>query len=339
MVKRKKTNFRDAVQDNIRRRDESKKSFGYFNLPKGIKTLDLEKDTIRCRLDFVTYIVTDVKHPDRNEEKGYAVEGTEWWKRPFKVHRNVGANNESVVCPTSIGEKCPICEHRLKLIKQGADKEVWKLLYPKERTLYIVVPIGVAKHDEVPYLWDMSDRLCQDTIKEALKEDPDSAVFPSIDEGLTAVCRIKWKTLGENTYPEITDIKFEEREPYDEKILESVPNLDKVLRVLPYKEIEAKFLEIEEEEDGGTITEADDNTKEEPPKTFHRRAKVEPVVEEEEEEEEKPPVVATRATRRTAKADTAEKCPHGHKYGVDTEEFKECDTCELYDPCLDEKEK
>ena len=32
------------------------------------------------------------------------------------------------------------------------------------------------------------------------------------------------------------------------------------------------------------------------------------------------------------------KCPHGHVFGKDCEEYDECDDCEKWDDCIDAKE-
>ena len=41
----------------------------------------------------------------------------------------------------------------------------------------------------------------------------------------------------------------------------------------------------------------------------------------------------------TEKKSKTTKCPHGYKFGVDTDENDECDDCPLWDACIDKKEE
>ena len=70
------------------------------------------------------------------------------------------------------------------------------------------------------------------------------------------------------------------------------------------------------------------------------RDKQESIQEEEVPEPEKvEKIVRTRRTRKPAPEKSDNPCPHGHKFGVDTDEKDECASCEKWDDCMDEKEK
>jgi len=56
-----------------------------------------------------------------------------------------------------------------------------------------------------------------------------------------------------------------------------------------------------------------------------------------EEEEEKPKKSVKKAEKETTSSDRP-KCPHGHKFGIDTDDKKECDDCKIWGKCLDKKE-
>lgn len=360
MRDKKKSNFGDKVGRNVQHQRESKKSFGYLNLPKDMKVLQLEDGVQRIDLDFLPYVVTDEKHPDKDPQYEVAIVDSLWYRRPFKVHRNVGTENDTVVCLRSIGKKCPICDYREKRQKESADKEEIKELYAKPRSLYVVVPLGFKKFPEIPTIWDMSDYLFQDVLNDELEASPEDRNFPDLEEGKTLSLKLKWKAFGGNSFPEVRSISFAERDPYEEKILDEVPNLDEVLKILSYETIYAKFFE---EEDAGSLK----DVKEEEPPTRSRRSQ--PVEEEEEKptrsrrsapvEEEKPtrsrraaePDAApeeekpTRSARREREEKTVNKssdpvCPHGYRFGIDTEKEgqKECDTCDIWGKCLDKKE-
>ena len=349
-MSRTKNNFRGNVLDTAEKREKARSNFGYLNLPKGIKTFSVKEGTRKVTFDIIPYVVTDKKHPDNLINSNVAKEGDLWYKRPIKIHRNVGADNESVICPKSVGKPCPICEHQKKRFNDGADKEETKELYAKSRSLYAVIPIDVEDFDDEVCVWDMSNFCLEDVLIEELKDDPDNEIFPSLEEGKTLEVTFKWETFGKNTYPKARKIKFLDREPYGDEILDEVPNLDEVLKVLTYKEIENKFFELEEEEQGGTLKDVDDNEPEEEVKERpSRRKRTEKKEEEPEKEEEKPkrtPRSRERKTeekkeepvtsRRKRSENTPEnKCPHGHVYGTDNDEHDECYECDVFDDCYD----
>jgi len=420
MTTKRTSSFRGKVGKDAHK--SMRASRGYLNLPEGVKQYNVEENTRKVMFDILPYVVSDPKHPNRDDEAGIALKGDLWYKRPFKVHRNVGANNESCVCPKSIGKPCPICEYQKKQFDAGADKEETIELYPKDRNLYVIIPKGEKKLDEVPFVWDMSQKLFQDTLKDALDEDEENEVFPDLEEGLTLEVSFKWKTFGKSTFPEARNINFIERDkPYKESILDEVPDLDTVLKVLSYEELSNKFFELDEPEAEGSLKEVDEDVpvrerkrervvEEEAP--VERKRKTIPAKEEVEKDEpptweelgrlsrrnlermvdsqkldidlndfgddedgdhnlkaaiaqelgveipedkpvrhkptrgtasskveEEPEKPSRRERERPAKeAAKDERCPFGHKFGVDSEKFNDCDTCDIWGECLDKKE-
>lgn len=277
--KKKESRFRGKTGADARRHDNEGSNYGYLKLPKGVSVFKPEEG--RMKFDILPYIVTDSNHPDKNEEIGAAVEGEMWYKRPFKVHRNIGSGNDSAVCLTSFGKKCPICEYRTKRMKEGAEKEELDALKPSQRVLYVVIPKGHKKLEEIPHLLDVSYYLFQKLLNEELQEDDNNEVFPDLEEGLTLKVRFEEKKIGKNAFFEAARIDFEERdEPYDESILDEIPNLDEILISLSYKELELKFFELDEVEE--------DDEEHLKRKSKPAKSKKQDDDDEEEEEEEKP---------------------------------------------------
>ena len=363
MSRRKKTNFSDAVTKNMKDRKERKSSYGYLNLPKGVSILKIEEGTNILELDFIPYEVTDTNHPDR--APGVAEDGMLWYKRPFKIHRQVGIDDESVVCPLSVGKPCSICEYRKKIAKEGADKDTLKELYPKERHLYTVIPIDVKGCEEIVHIWDVSSYLFHEMLEEELELNPDDRDFMDLDNGKTLEIKFRWKSFGSSKFPDARSVTFLERDPYEEDILDETPNLDKVLKVLPYESLEAKFFQADDEADAGELEEIDSLEEERPARkrktARSRRRRKEDTKEDDKEDAEKRPT--ERPTRRGSrkeppKEDAEEKaeekparrrkskpkgednkCPHDHKFGIDTEKYPEdCDICNVWNDCMDEKE-
>lgn len=292
------TNFKKAVVRDTERQEKAQKSFGYLNIPKGIPIFNAEPGG-RHKLDIMPYVVTDAAHPDRYEDEGIAVEGELWYKRPFKIHKNIGVGKDAVICPRSFGKKCPICDYMEKRLKEGADWEDVKELKVSDRNLYVVIPRGSKDHEEVPHIWDISQYLFQNLLNTELKEDEDYAVFPDLEEGLTLRIRFDSSTIGDSKpFAEASRIDFYERkEIYDESILDDIPNLDDVLQQLTYKELEAKFMEIDDSDYADEDIEEDEEFEEEEEapkrrkksaskKRSKKKSKPEPEPEPEPEEEE-----------------------------------------------------
>ena len=359
----KKTNFKNAVRRNVEKRAKENSGFGYLNLPKGLEVLKEREG--KMYLDFLPYIIKTDKHPDLDIRNEVAEAGSLWYKFPFMVHKSVGANNDSVVCPRTFGKKCPICEYREKRAQAGAEWEEIKIYKASKRNLYAVVPIGEKKVEEVVHIWDVSDYLFQQLLDEELQNNEDWANFPALEGGRTLVIRFEEKKWNKATYYEAKRIDFEEREDYGEDILDEVPCLEELLDLKSYEEIQSLFLEIDQEDINDEDKETE--TEEKPTRSLRKRKKVEEaeeeeeveeeeeeVEEEEEEVEEEKPKRAIRKPKQEVKEEEEEEekklkkevkkketkktegkeCPHGHKWG-EADEHKECNSCEVWDDCID----
>lgn len=322
--KRRRSNFSDKTGDDAGRRKSAASSYGYLNLPKGLKVYNPKPGSKNNYLDFMPYEVKEERHPDRNDERDIATVGSLWYKRPFKTHRNIGVDEDTVICLKSFGKKCPICEHKDKLAKDGEDWESIKHLNPSNRNLYVVIPIDSRDYEGTLYLWDISQYLFQDLLDDELDEE-DNRSFPDLETGKTLKIRFDASTIGKGKpFAEASRIDFEDREAYDEDILNDIPSLETLLNVLSYKELEAKFFDLDEEEEAKESFTETKEEEEEVRKPIRRRKKhTEPKPEPEPENKEK----------------EDDKCPHGYKFGTkDCEQHEECDSCDVWNECIDEKE-
>jgi hypothetical protein len=418
-VAKTKSSFLGKVQRSAHKEKAKESSFGYLNLPRDVSIFKEEPGS-RVMLDIMPYKVTDEHHPDRDDEFEIAVPGSLWYKRPFKRHNNIGAENTSVVCPTSIGKKCPICEYRAKLLKEGANwqDDAVKALRPGDRVLYVVIPIDQKKYEEVPHIWDISHYLFQKKLNDELEEDEENGIFPDLQEGKTLRIRFSEEEFGKNKFADTSRIDFEDRDAYDEKILDEIPNLDEVLEIKDYKTLEHLFMQSsdtdDDEDDGAERTrrasprrrgaadeEAEpaprqrragrnpppEDEEPEPTQRPRRTARNQPPEDEEPEprgrrtrpraernpapeeeaEEEEPEETAARAAERPRRTRQAvqqpeeedqtrdgrarrtrsgagtsggkNRCPHGHTFGRDADEFEECGKCTLWEQCMEERER
>jgi hypothetical protein len=394
MSKKRRSNFGAQTVSDAKKQKEAGKGSSTLRLPKNIRFLAIEEDTKRIKLDFLPYEVTDAKHPDRDDSLDKATPGSLWYKRPYKIHRGIGANNDTAVCLKSVGKKCPICDYVQEKMKKGASWDEVKDIAAKDRCLYIVVPIDVKKHDEVPYVWDVAQFLFQEVLNDTLLEEEENGVFPDLENGKTMEIKMRWKPFGKKKFFETADIKFIDRDAYDESILDDIPNLDDCLILHSYEELQAMFFEMEdvppadveddvepvrvrrkkeqeeeeeeerpvrrntrkkeeededeEEEEDEDEEEEEDEDEEKPKKHITRTerpqrrvAKKEEPEEEDEEEEEEKPVRAKKSIKEPVKpkaGDKKDRCPHGYRFGMDTNKYDECDSCDLWDECSDAKD-
>ncbi len=367
---KRKSVFSGKVKKNAIKTKSGKKKSRYLNIPENVLMFAPEPDS-RVKFDILPYTVTTDKHPDKDEKYGVATKGSLWYKRPFKVHRNVGPDKLPIICPRSIGKKCPICDYKDKRAKQGADWDEIKLLKPSLRNLYVLKVKDKEFDKKAIYIWDVSQYLFQNLLTEEIEENEDYETFPDLKEGYTLKVRFGSGSIGGGkAFAEASRIDFYEREkPYSDSILDKVPNLDELLEVKSYKEIEALFFDdelnddeeevdddiyedeedteddIEEddiEEDDEEDTEEDDEEDEDDTEEDEEDAlpfdETEDEEEEEVKEEKKPKRTRKSKGKKEQKAKKSKKCPYGHIFGKDTDSYDDCDTCieehyEVWEEC------
>lgn len=267
MAKKKfKSSFSGRIKSNAEQRKKGF-SYGYLTIPMGVDLFQPETDS-RVVFDIMPYEVTDKNHMDVPQ----AEVGELWYKKPFKIHREVGATKKTVICPTTFGKPCPICEYATELRKREHSDEEIRALRPSKRNLYaVIVRSGKGKNDKVQ-LFEMSDFLFQKTFEEQLSEETEFDVFPDHQEGFSIRVRFAEDSLGGNKYASPTRFDFVERnEQYDDSILDKIPKLDELLEVLSYNQIKAMFFEMDDD-----IEEAEHEEVEKKPVRKTSRAKAKP---------------------------------------------------------------
>ena len=305
-MKNKKSSFQGKVAKASKKTAQQNSNYGYLNLPKGVNVFKPENDS-RVTLDFLPYIVTMKNHPDKDEKDGTAVKDSIWYRLPFKTHRNVGtgANHSRVVCPSSFGKKCPICEYKVKKVAEKADKADIDALKTSPRYLYIVNPLDSSKFEKGKWhIFDISHAMFQKLLDDELDEGSVSEIFMDTAEGESLKVRFTGKTIGNSKpFPEATKITAVERaKPYADSVSGETPKLDEILVVLTYEELEKKFFELEDEEEDDdeprakksnkkTVVEDDEDDDLAPVKKSTKKA---PVVEEDDEDEDEAPVAPVR---------------------------------------------
>jgi hypothetical protein len=244
------TNFSDKIRNQVDdHKAQDSKSYGYLKLPKGIQvySVDIPKklNLLKVKFDIIPYLISDAKHIDA---KLGAEIGEPWWRRPIRIHKHIGVDDDSVICLSTIGKKCPICEYQKELIANKASKEDIKALNYSKRSIYLVWPKDDGDFDDEVHIFDISDFCFYDPLM-VDAEEMNEYNFPSLSDGKTLQVRFEKETFAGNEFPKATRISFIERdEQYKESILEEVPCLDGILNILSYDELNAKFLAIGDED-------------------------------------------------------------------------------------------
>ena len=205
-------NYKKAVAANTEKQRSEASTYGYLKLPKGVELFKERKG--RIQLDVIPYPITNEKHADICPDAGIDV-GVLWYKSPFKVHRDIGAGDgQTVVCPTTVGLPCPICEYRNKRAKEGADRDELKALKTSNRNLYAVIPRKDKEMDETIHIWNTSQFFVQDAINNELEEDEELYEFPDLENGYRLNIRFDEESFHGNKYYRPSRIDFDDRRPH-----------------------------------------------------------------------------------------------------------------------------
>jgi hypothetical protein len=361
--------YRSAAREKVLERAKARKNqvpggrtLTFQHLPEGMKAEFFKVTKSVHNLDILGYVITDPKHPDCDEslKPGYL-----WHSRRYFLHRNVGADENSYICPARTwGKPCPICEYAKQRKNSGeASKEELDALRPKERQLFNVIDLD--SDPKKILLWDVSYFLFGDKLDKELADSSEDDVFGFFEptEGLSLRVRFEKKSFNKNEFWQTDRIDFRERKrPYKESIIDTVFPLDDLLVALTYEQLEAIFVmgsEEEVEQAHKEVREAEevrrprrDRVEEDeeeearpprkkrqpepeeddeeddtpPPPKRGRRVKPEPEPEEEEDDEEE-----EETPPKKRKDDS--KCPQGLTFGADCDSNDECDSCKVWGAC------
>ena len=209
---------------------------GSLSLPDGKSLLKLDKP--RMSLDIVPYVVKSKCHPTKGVKPGDI-----WWERLYWTHRNIGPQQETVICPSSFGKPCPVCEDFFRLQKDPhADDDVVKALRRKERQVFNAID-RMNKEKGIQIL-DSSTFLFGDLLVEETRdpENEEYALFWQLSGGFTLKLRFKEDKSGGFSSWKATRLDFAPRKDLPESLLKKAVELDKVIECLGYDELKELYL-------------------------------------------------------------------------------------------------
>lgn len=269
-------------------------------------------------IDIIPFIAgPDV--PNKNAEEGSIEYVIDLW-----MHRGVGPQDDSFVCPTRTwGKPCPICED---LKANDYDDEFYKSTMAKRRTAYLIWVHDSPKEEaEGIKILDIAHFFLQMHLDE-LAEPPTGKkviIFSDIDKGKNVGFTRKGTGAGNTQF---LGHKFIDRdEPIPDDICDQSFSLDTCIKMHPlYDEIaDAYFGKDDDVPDKELPEEGDEviNENDDIP-MFSETEEAEPPEETTEETEEK-----------------TNECPGGGEFGIDTDTLPECKNCEIWDECAEEAAK
>lgn len=297
--KRKFSSMRDKGRDDAKNRESRGGGSGTLNLPEGVDVSFFKPEKGNHLLDLIPYVTTN--NPERDK-------GELHYKRTIWVHFNVGPESKSFLCRKTHGsdKRCPICEEHIKLRKDSsADEDEVKGLKAKERNLFNVIDLN--DEDTVIQLWEISYHNFAKLLDEEINASDDPGFFADLEGGSSVSVRFKDTQIGNGpTFIQASKIDFKDRDDLDEDILDNVFDLDGILKVLSYDELEKAHLGEEEDSENDN---KDDSNQDDPPTDESSAGTDEP---------------------------TTDGCPEGGNWGKDFDEWQECDECDVKEACEDE---
>jgi hypothetical protein len=261
----------------------------YLKLPNGVQSFKPKPGVML--LDIIPFVA--------GKGNPWAEPGNLHWERTIFVHRGIGANGDTFLCPRKISNSpCPICEHRARLMKDADEdkEELIKDLAPKERQLINL--INLKEPDKGVQVWDVSYHLFGKVLEARIRnsdEDEGWENFFFLEGGMTLKIGFAEKSFGGVSFAETETIDFKPRKTeYDEDILEKVLAFDDLLIEPKYDALKAAFLQKDDDED-----------EDEAPKKSSAKPKSKKSVDDEEDEDEDEEI-ATRAKSKKKQDEEAE---------------------------------
>ena len=270
------------------------------------------------RINIIPYEIKTKNHP--LVKRGEFAIGDKDYVMDIFTHRNVGPTEATVLClKGTYGKPCPICELSAKFRSEGKEKEANELKSGR-RVFY---NIEDCKEPGKLKIFETSHYLFEKELIDEARDDEEGGFvdFADPEEGKEIKFRASEVQKGQMKYKEFKSFSFEDRdEPISDELLDSAISFDEIMIVPTYEDVE-KILYGSDEEN--------DDEDEEPVKTSKKYQ------EENDDEDEEP--VKTSKKYQEEKKSTSGKCPFGHKYGVDTDNFDDCENCNCWDKCCSGK--
>jgi len=205
-----------------------------LHLPNGVSEIKIKEKGKRL-LDFMPYEVMVDNHPA-------VPKGELWHERTYLVHWKVGPDKISLICPKSIGQRCPICLRKAPLYDLGYEahkKEIGELT-PQKMQLWNVKDLDTEEKET--QLWNFSFNKFFKELKKKIdmEENEDLWGYPMLECGFTIQITFIEDTYMNSKFLTTGAVELIEREKqYTEEVVQDSYDLDAMLVVKSYEEIES----------------------------------------------------------------------------------------------------
>jgi len=291
-------------------------------IPKFYKAKD--GDDTPNKLVIIPYKIKSRLHPWVHAGKrkiGDYVYSLDIW-----IHRKVGPGEVTVICPAqSYGKACPLCEAANKWTPPNDNPKMANPFKAKRRMYYNV--LDMSDPENGLSVFDVSHFCFEKELIGAASRKGESGQpvrFADLDNkyGRTIKFYGEKEKLGANDMTKFKDFEFIERKVDVTDYVEKAISFDELLTLHTYEEIMMIMNGTDEEESSA------DPGPNEPDTSAKDEGKPDA-------DDEDAALEARRKAKAAAKAEGANPCPSGHKFGVEWGDFPECkkDTCPAYKAC------
>lgn len=293
-----KSKFREYGENNYQKNSIIFDS--YLDLKKyNLEKLKLEKDNKDYLIDILPYTIETDNHPN-NKRKGDI-----FYCLDIYIHNYIGLNKGSYLCmKKTYNKECKICNYFEKLKNELENKdldkeEVWsktKDFYPQQRSIYHI------KYKDKLYILDVSYKLFEKIWQEAIdkKKKRGIEIYPYY---IDSTCQsLEFTIVPKGQFYNIINFDFPNIENYNEKWKQNLISLEKIL-VIPDQNKLEQILQGNEE-----IIEKEDNDFDKTKNSYFDTQ----IIKEHNENERK----------------KKNKCPSDFNFGVEWDEYTNCDTCQ-----------
>lgn len=229
---------RARKQERLNRDAENQgASFGAMTLSRAGYQFDFHKieKSGWQRIMIIPYIIGSDQHPE--VRSGNMEIGDEDYFLQYAIHRNIGPDGQSsVIClHRTFGLPCYICEQAQEMKDAGDDNPPW----PSRRALYNLIDMDGSSKIEV---WDVSEKLFHDELKgKMLRSERGMFDFSDPETGSIIKFYATETQRGRFKYFEYKDFEFEDRDPFDEELIDQAIPLDKLLNIPTYEQVRDLF--------------------------------------------------------------------------------------------------
>lgn len=320
-----KQTLQQKTEQSYKTKDDNASTFrDYFNKDKmeGIKLYRVPKGDRTVVLDVIPYFAGDNDPKNKPGDPVYCLD--------INVHNNIGPMNDKIVCLSQYGKPCPVCEESERRRAAGEDYDSRiKPLKASRRTIYnVAIRDNGDEEKKGIQVFEIAHFFLEKKIA-GISKNPRTGgiiVFSDPDEGksISFTKRNPSKDTVEYSAHQFLDRPA----PITDAELNAAYQLDQLINVLSYKEIDEILYATPDETEGGdaeagkeSVPETQAQTQNPPePAELPARGPA----------RQRPPETPAPEQQGTASGDV---CPMGGTMGKNIDEYSECVNCEVYDRC------